>query len=110
MILNDNFCRKLREALRARGRSQEWLAEATGIHPPNISKYMNGKIQPGVDKVEAFATALGVAPWNLLDDQPLKYLPLPTAPQAAEPVKRRKAAAPAPKTAEGTRARASAAR
>lgn len=102
--MSENFCRKLREAAAARRITQTALAEQVGLTQSNVSDYMRGQFVPGVDMVERFAAALGVAPWNLLDDQPLKYLPLPT-PESAT-AKRSKSASTPAKPAAPARAKA----
>lgn len=55
----------VREILMAQGRNQSWLAELTGIHPSNLSKWLNGKNhgakkEPSLFERIQIAKALGV--------------------------------------------------
>lgn len=47
--------------LRAKGKTQGWLAQATGVDKPNLCKIINGKIKaPSVRTAIKIAKALGM--------------------------------------------------
>lgn len=73
-ILRDNFQRKFREALNARGMTPAQLARKIGVSRQAVEQYARGEHCPSLDLVERYAVALEVDPWNLIDDQPLKIL------------------------------------
>lgn len=74
MVLQDTFRAKVLAALDERGWSQSELARRMDVTRSMVSQYLNKRIQPGLDVVEKFATALEVDPWNLVDDRPLRFL------------------------------------
>jgi ribosome-binding protein aMBF1 (putative translation factor) len=76
VVLHQRFTAKLRQALDDRGWSQSELARRLNIDQSVVNRYLNGRICPGLDLVEKFASALGVEPHNLLDDRPLLLLEL----------------------------------
>lgn len=76
LILQENFRRKLFEALHAKEWSQSDLAREIGVSRQLVGDYFHGRKSPGLDVVERFAKALDVDPWNLIDDQPLR-IPMP---------------------------------
>lgn len=49
---------KIREQRKRNGLTQEQLAELTGIKPPHISKYENGKILPSIESLRKIAYTL----------------------------------------------------
>ena len=59
------WAQRVREILDAQGRSQSWLADYSGVHRSNLSKWLNGKVHGNVkepnhgERIE-IAKALGV--------------------------------------------------
>lgn len=53
------FCKNVRTALEARGMTLTSLAEATGIHRPNLSKILSGKEGVTLDRAGVISSALG---------------------------------------------------
>lgn len=72
MVMQDNFRVKVQTALTERAWSQSELARKMGVTRSVVSQYLSGRIAPGLDVVEKFATALEVEPWNLVDDKPIR--------------------------------------
>lgn len=50
---------EIREAIQASGRTQEDAAAAIGISPVTLSRWLNGHADPGFDKLESLAVAIG---------------------------------------------------
>lgn len=73
MILQEKFRKKVQLALTEKGWSQSDLARAMNVTRSVVSQYITGRIAPGLDVVEKFASALEVDPWNLVDDQPIRF-------------------------------------
>ena len=61
MKLHDRFQKRVAEALEANSMSQEDLAQKLGCSRQNVSQYICGNRVPGLDMVERFAEALGIA-------------------------------------------------
>lgn len=57
---------RLRDARDAKGMTQRKLAELTGCHDQEISRYERGAIEPRTERIEELAKALGVSPGWLL--------------------------------------------
>lgn len=74
MVLREQFCRKVREALDAHGWTQSDFARELGLSRQIVSQYVNGRKCPGLGVVERMAHCLRVPPWNLVDNEPLKFL------------------------------------
>jgi transcriptional regulator with XRE-family HTH domain len=64
--VEEAFGRALRSLRRARGLSQEQLAEAASLHVIHISRLENGRRGPTLTAVFALARALGVEPVALV--------------------------------------------
>jgi transcriptional regulator with XRE-family HTH domain len=62
------FGRRLREARKARGMSQDDLAERTGIHSTAIGRYERSEREPLAGTIIRLARGLGVPPGELLED------------------------------------------
>lgn len=64
------LARNLRAARRAKGFSQDSLAEASGVARPDISDIERGDpgVNPTLDRLEKLATALGTVPGALLSN------------------------------------------
>lgn len=56
---------RLRQTRRAKGVSQEALAEQTGVAVTTIIRIEQGRVTPKLDTVQKFADALGVDPKHL---------------------------------------------
>jgi len=68
-VANDicvRFGRRLRELRDARGWSQDYLAETSGIGRTHISQLENGRREAGLRMVETLAGAFGVTAAELL--------------------------------------------
>jgi transcriptional regulator with XRE-family HTH domain len=68
-VANDicvRFGRRLRELREARGWSQDYLAETSGIGRTHISQLENGRREAGLRMVETLAGAFGVTAAELL--------------------------------------------
>lgn len=50
---------RLGEILAAEGRKQVWLSEQTGIHGPDLSRIVNGRMNATEDERSRIAEALG---------------------------------------------------
>ena len=61
MILNKRFQKNLQAELDARNWSQSDLAREMGVNPQYVSKYLRGESKPGLDVIERFSLALGIA-------------------------------------------------
>ncbi len=57
--------RRIKEIRKAKGITQEQLAEAIGIGTPNISYIETGKFAPNIENFEKIVNALGVEPYEL---------------------------------------------
>jgi transcriptional regulator with XRE-family HTH domain len=73
VVMQANFRDKVHQALEERGWSQSALAREMNVTRSVVSQYLSGRITPGLDVVEKFANALGVDPWNLVDNRPLQF-------------------------------------
>ena len=65
---------KLSALLSERGMSQRELAEAAGLTPASVSRYVNGEREPRAPTIAALADALGVKPSDIIgtpDEQEL---------------------------------------
>lgn len=62
------FGRQVRDLRRARGYSQEDLAERSGLHRTYISSLERGQRNVGLDNVHALAAALDVTPAQLFKE------------------------------------------
>ncbi len=58
---------RIREVRKARGVTQEWLAEKVGVDPKQISRIEGGKSFPSMDTLESIAINLQVEMKDLLD-------------------------------------------
>jgi len=59
----------IRRLMAAKGMRQQDLAEATGIHRPNISRLLtNPDANPQLSMIESIATALGVTVSDLFEE------------------------------------------
>ena len=74
IMLQDRFCKKLREALAEKGWSQSDLARATEMTPQSVGSYVHGRVCPGLNLIEKFEIALDLALGSLVDDQPIRML------------------------------------
>jgi transcriptional regulator with XRE-family HTH domain len=63
----DVFRRNLRRERKARGLSQERLAELAELHMTDIGRIERGERDPGVRTVAKVAAGLGIAPSQLFD-------------------------------------------
>lgn len=64
--------KRIRELRKAKGLTQEKLAEFVGINTANISYIETGKYAPSIENFEKIALALGVQPVELYMFEPLK--------------------------------------
>jgi transcriptional regulator with XRE-family HTH domain len=64
------FGQRLRHARRARGLTLEGLGEVVGKPAPYLSLVENGRREPRLSLINALATALDVAPTDLLTPEP----------------------------------------
>lgn len=55
-----NLSKSIRVSLAMKGMSQGDLAEATGIHPSNVSKMVNGKMAITTERLSEICVALGM--------------------------------------------------
>ena len=65
---------KLAALLGVRGMSQRELAEAAGLTPASVSRYVNGEREPRAPTIAALADVLGVSPSDIIgtpDEQEL---------------------------------------
>ncbi len=60
--MSESFREHVQRRLREIGITQEGLAEALGVEPPTISRWLTGERSPNRQKLEQMATALG---WTL---------------------------------------------
>lgn len=56
---------RLKALMKERGMNQKQLAEATGLTPAAVSRYVNGERTPRAITVAAMAKALGVEPADI---------------------------------------------
>jgi transcriptional regulator with XRE-family HTH domain len=61
------FGRNVARARKRAGLTQEGLWDLSEIHPTEISRIENGRINVKIKTVERLATVLGVTPGQLLD-------------------------------------------
>ena len=67
------LARNIRILMKRRGMRQQDLADATGIHRPNISRLLtNPEANPQLSALEEIATALGVKVSELFEEIPEK--------------------------------------
>jgi transcriptional regulator with XRE-family HTH domain len=66
--LGQRFRLNLQAAMASKGLTQKELADAMEIHFTVVNKYVLGKITPGLDVLERFATALQIEPIELLGE------------------------------------------
>lgn len=57
---------QIRVELAERGMDQKDLAEAVGIHPVTMTKYMKGQRVPNMATFYKIAAALGLSPYELM--------------------------------------------
>ena len=58
----DGFCKRVREAKKAQGKTTQDIADATGIPLSNISKFFSGKLaNPSIYNAAAVAIYLGIS-------------------------------------------------
>jgi predicted transcriptional regulator len=55
-----NIRRAILKALKDQKRTRNWLAEETGIVPPAVYQYLNGKSDMGSKRIEKLMKALGL--------------------------------------------------
>lgn len=67
--LKEKFGNRLREIRKAKGYTQEQVAEKIGIEPPNISKLEKGAHFPLPENIEKIAKALDIDIRELFDFQ-----------------------------------------
>lgn len=67
---------RIREVRKARGATQEWLAERARVDPKQISRIEGGKSFPSMDTLERIAKSLQVEMKDLLDFQHLSEVNL----------------------------------
>lgn len=73
MVLNENFRRKLGEAMKLRGLTQTGLAKILKKTPQYVHGYLKGQdVGPTLSVVENFANALGIPAYALLDERPIE--------------------------------------
>lgn len=65
--IKQKFGKRLKELRKSRGYTQEEIAEMVNIEPPNISKIECGMHFPQPEKIEKFASALGVSVSDLFE-------------------------------------------
>ena len=68
---------RLKELRKAKGLTQEKLAEITGVSQSHIALLESNRRGLSFDNIEVFAKALGVKPYELL---PLEWQPEPITP------------------------------
>lgn len=61
-VLGENISAQLKKL----GKTQSWLADKSGIHESNISRYISGRHYPRKKALGKIATALGTTPAKLL--------------------------------------------
>jgi ribosome-binding protein aMBF1 (putative translation factor) len=66
--VRDEFARRLRDAREKKGMSTSELAAAAGMHQPSITRYEKARRLPHPDQLARLATALGIAPMDLLPE------------------------------------------
>lgn len=68
---NEETARRLREAMREKGLSQQELCNRSGVTKSSISHYVNGKTAPDNFQAVKLAKVLDVAPeWLMAVDDP----------------------------------------
>lgn len=67
--LQKHFLKNVVEILDERGWTRTVLAKRMGVDQPYISRYLNGKVCPGLDVIERFAKALGEDAVDLLRER-----------------------------------------
>jgi len=58
VAMND-FCKQIKDFIKANGMTVSAAAEAAGIDPGNFSRILNGKERVTLDRAERIANALG---------------------------------------------------
>ncbi len=64
MDIKKNLGIKIRSIRRAKGYTQEKLAELVGIEPPSLSYIETGKFSPSVETLQKLADVLNVGVWE----------------------------------------------
>lgn len=64
-----NFGERLQSVRKAKGMTQQGLADATGIHVTQVRRYEGGKSQPTLEILRKLATGLSVTSDELLFDE-----------------------------------------
>jgi transcriptional regulator with XRE-family HTH domain len=63
----ERFAANLRRQRRAKGLSQEQLAEKTGLHPSEVSRLERAVREPRLGTIVRLARGLGVSPAKLVE-------------------------------------------
>ncbi len=63
--LHKRFCQNVRALRLEKGMTQQELADATGLHRPDISAIEAGRYAPTLSTVEIVAKGLGIKPEGL---------------------------------------------
>jgi transcriptional regulator with XRE-family HTH domain len=63
----ERFAANLRRQRRAKGLSQEQLAEKTGLHPSEVSRLERAVREPRLGTIVRLARGLGVSPAKLVN-------------------------------------------
>ena len=67
---------KIKEARKAAGLSQKYVAMTLGVAPPSVSNWESGKTQPTPENLKALASLYNVSIDYLLGNEPLSMSPL----------------------------------
>lgn len=74
---------RIKELLRERGKSNEWLADAVGAHPVTISKLISGRMDMTGTWMERLAKVFGVEPVEIIvPPVPMRMVTVKAAVQA----------------------------
>ena len=73
-LMQQTFQDKVEAIREARDLRKTELARRMGEQPQYLTRYLSGERSPGLDVIEKVATALGGAPWLLLDDTPIEKI------------------------------------
>jgi len=74
MDVPELFRAKVKAALHAKRWSTAILGEEMGISRQRVHQILDKTVTPSQDHVNRIAKALEVAPWNLLDQLPIRFL------------------------------------